>query len=126
MNIEIDKNDILACHRIGPEKRGKCRPIIVRFTSRDLKSKVLSNKKHLKGDETYVKVFINEDLTSLRFKLLQYVKNMDSVKSVSTREGKILCYLRNGRKELVETPDALFKLGVHSVKYTDFGLPDVD
>jgi hypothetical protein len=39
-------------------------------------------KKLLKGNTSYFKVFINEDLTTLRFKLFHYIKSMDSVKSV--------------------------------------------
>jgi hypothetical protein len=85
-------------------------------------------KKLLKGNTSYDKVFINEDLTTLRFKLFHYIKSMDLVKSVTTRDGKMHCQMKNGKKEVVETPDDLFKLGVNNihVTYTDFGLLDME
>jgi len=80
----------------------------------------------LKGNTSYDKVFINEDFTTLRFKLVHYIKRMDSVKSVTTRDGKMHCQMKNGRKEVVENPDDLFKLGVNNITYTDFGLFDME
>jgi hypothetical protein len=74
-------------------------------------------KKLLKGNTSYDKVFINEDLTTLRFKLFHYIKSMDLVKSVTTRDGKMHCQMKNSRKEVVENPDDLFKLGVNNITY---------
>jgi hypothetical protein len=34
--------------------------------------------------------------------------------------------MKNGRKEVVENPDDLFKLGVNNIAYTDFGLFDME
>ncbi|CAC5414121.1 unnamed protein product [Mytilus coruscus] len=110
MNVNIEKNDIVSCHRIGKEPTaGKLRSIIVRFFSRDLKYKIMSNKKVLKGKLDYKDIFINEDLTMLRLKMLNMVKKHDNVKSVFTRDGKINCFLRNGRKKIIENPDDLFE-----------------
>ena len=123
MIITLEKSDVVACHRVGPEKRGEPPTLIARFASRDLKVQIFMGKKTF---ESYVKVFINEDLTTLRFKLFHYIKSMDSVKSVTTRDGKMLCQTKNGRKEVVENPDDLFKLGVNNITYTDFGLFDME
>ena len=51
---------------------------------------------------------------------------MDLVKSVTTRDGKMHCQTKNGRKEVVENPDDLFKLGVNNIAYTDFDLFDME
>jgi hypothetical protein len=45
----------------------------------------------------------NEDLTVFRLKVLQYVKNIDNVKSAVTRKGKIHCVMKNGKKMSVDT-----------------------
>ena len=82
-----------------------------------LESSDTYGKKLLKGNTSYDKVFINEDLTTLRFKLLHCIKSMDLVKSVTTRDGKMHCQMKNGRKEVVENPDDLFKLGVNNITY---------
>ena len=47
MSITLEKSDVVACHRIGPEERGKPRPLIARFASRDLKVQILMRKKTL-------------------------------------------------------------------------------
>ncbi|CAC5386724.1 unnamed protein product [Mytilus coruscus] len=127
MNVNIEKNDIVSCHRIGKEPTaGKPRSIIVRFFSRDLKYKIMSNKKVLKGKLDYKDIFINEDLTMLRLKMLNMVKKHDNVKSVFTRDGKINCFLRNGRKKIIENPDDLFEVGFDSVDYSALGLCDLE
>ena len=59
----------------------------------------------------------------LRLKLLQYVTNIDNVKSAVTRKGKIHCIMKNGRKMTVDNPDDLFHLGVTDIDYGEFGLP---
>ncbi|CAC5376002.1 unnamed protein product [Mytilus coruscus] len=82
----------------------------------------MSNKKVLKGKLDYKDIFINEDLTMLRLKMLNMVKKHDNVMSVFTRDGKINCFLRNGRKKIIENPDDLFEVGFDSVDYSALGL----
>lgn len=126
MKVKINtKTDIVACHRVGV-KGTKPRTIIARFCTRDMKLQILVHKKGLKGSAKYGKVFIQEDLTTMRFKLLRFTKDLECVKTVATREGKIVCFLKNGGKIVVESPDDLFKLGVNNVNYKDFGVPDLD
>ena len=92
----VKKEDIVACHRFGDAKR-KPRPLLVRVVSRDLKYKIFTNKKKLKGNPDLKKVYINEGLTQLRMKLLQYVKRMDNDKSAFKKKGKIHCIMKDGR-----------------------------
>ena len=46
MSITLEKSDVVACHTVGPEDRGKPRPLIARFASRDLKVQILMRKKN--------------------------------------------------------------------------------
>ena len=124
MEIEITKEDIVACHRVGNPAK-KPRPLLVRLVSRDMKGKIFASKKKLKADPHLNKVYINEDLTAARFKLLQYVKKLDNVKNASSRDGKIFCNMKNGKKFNIENADDLFHLGVHDVDYKELGLPEI-
>jgi hypothetical protein len=92
MGVVIDVSSFNDVHRLGVKRPGQNRQIIVRFMNRTLKIKFLSGRKNLKNTD-YKNVFINEDLTKLRFKLFQMVRKCEEVKSASTRDGKIICYL---------------------------------
>ena len=81
----------------------------MRFFARDIKHDLLVNKNKLRNKENYRGVYINEDLTPLRSKLLQYVKRQDVVESAFT-EGKVICHTSDGSRVAVEKPDDLFKL----------------
>ncbi len=39
-----------------------------------------------------------------------------------TTQGKIICFLKNGSRHVIENPDDLFKIGFDEVDYGDFGL----
>lgn len=94
-----------------------------------MKSRLIFNKKILHDKDAYKgKVFINEDLTTLRSRMLGTIRKSEHVNFAYTRDGKILCNLRNDpeRKHMVtvETPDDLFKLGFESIDYDKLGLTD--
>jgi hypothetical protein len=65
-------------------------------------------------------IYLNEDLPTLRFKLLQFVKKLDNVKAAHTRDGKIHCLLMDNTRVAIENPDDLFKLGVDLDQYLDW------
>ena len=70
----IKKEDISAWYRMD-ERGNRQRTIICRFVSRDTQSKVMKNKKKLRGKEGYSNpVFINEDLTRLRASLFDLTR----------------------------------------------------
>ena len=59
----------------------------------------MCNKKKVKSLEKYRQVFVNEDLTALRSKMVRVLKNEASIKSVWTIEGNINCiYEHEGHK----------------------------
>ena len=122
MGLNIVERDINACHRLGPKHSGRSRAIIVRFFARDTKHDFLVNKNKLKDKVSYRNVYINEDLTPLRSKMLHYVKRQDGVESAYTREGKVICRIRDGSRITIETPDDLFKLGLTNIDYIALGL----
>ena len=79
-------------------------------------------KKILKGQ----KIYVNEDLTPLRSKLFAEAHRCDKVKNATTREGRIIFYLKDTeshRPVVLDTPDDMFKLGYDNVDcHHAFGL----
>ena len=122
MGIEVNKEDIVACHRVGDPGKKKPRTLIVRFVSTDLKLKKIANKKKLQDCPELKKVYFNEDLTVLRLKLLQYAKNIDNVVSRYKKRENPLCY-EKWENMTVDNTDDLFHLGVTDIDYGEFGLP---
>lgn len=75
----IQESYISAAHRLGrAKKQGKARPIIfyyiVRFVNRRKKADRMKNKAALRRHSANKAIFINDDLTSMRFKLFKHVK----------------------------------------------------
>ena len=94
LGINIESYDIQRAHRMGRKRspRAKPRPIIARFVKYKHRNDVLLSKSKLKecNDKKFKNAFITEDLTPLRSKLLNYVKN--------ECDGKfVLCHTYNGR-----------------------------
>jgi hypothetical protein len=90
-------------------------------------------KRNLKGKEEYKRIFVNDDITPLRARLLGYVKQLESVEKAYTVDGRIYCVTKSagqhpsgkpGRSKpvIVESPDNLFRLGVTQVDYNALGL----
>ena len=123
MNIEVVKRDINVVHRIGKQPNAAAtrpRQIIVRFVSRDTKYEIMTQKSTLKDNPTYKQMFIFEDLTLLRQRLLYSCKNTDSVSKCHTRDGAIHCIMKEGGKRVViHSPDDLFLIGAQDVDYDD-------
>ena len=139
MGCEVKREDISAVHRSGQKQVGENaggrhrtnRPVLVKFVSRKNKASVMKNKKNLKDitDAALKNVYVNDDLTPLRSKLLHKAKTTPGVERVnSTHDGRLVCTMRKGPGEttaktvVIETPDDLFKLGVNDVDYSAFGL----
>jgi len=132
LNIKLDTKDIQRAHRIGkkPDKvQSKPRPIIARFISFKKRNEVLYAKSKLKEIDCFSKVFITEDLTPLRSKLLNYVKK-------ECDNEFVMCHTYNGKVKMkksakkaglindderdqgtgpwltISSPDDFFKVGV--------------
>ena len=87
---DVKEEDIAAVHLVGKVGRG-LRPNLVKFVSRRKRREVMEKKKSLKGKDGYQKVYINDDLTPLRAKLLALVKRLDNVDKAWTVGGSIHC-----------------------------------
>ena len=63
LNVDVEKNDIEACHRLPPSKKSRNKKVIVRFTNRKFAEKILKSKKELANMYRHKnKIFINENL----------------------------------------------------------------
>jgi hypothetical protein len=125
INVDLCKDDFSVAHRLGPKTgpgSGKHRAIIVRFVRRKKRNELLANKKHLKNHTT--KIFIAEDLTSLKLRLLKEVKASPRVKMAYSKEGRIMARLAGNEKEEIEinSPDDLWKVGTEQPRWEELGL----
>ena len=87
MSIEISSADLDRMHRIGKKKPGQNKPgpIIVKPSGNNVRKKVFSNKKNLKGPN----VSITESLTPKRIKILKKARIEHGFTNVWTSDGKM-------------------------------------
>ena len=90
LEFDLEDNEIQRVHRLGQKRRNNenPRPIFARFVSYKKRNKFLANKRELKNIEGRQHVFICEDLTPLRYKLLKYMQKSCSDTFTS-------CYTQN-------------------------------
>lgn len=104
VRVETKPDDIQVAHRVGNltgpdgEKPRRPRPIIVQFSSRRVRDKVLANRKTLAGSG----VSIAEDLTVKNFKLLKTVQDHSATMTAWPANGRIIALLKNGKKVRVD------------------------
>ena len=123
LEIDLKDNEIQRVHRLGQKRRNNenPRPIIAKFVSYKKETSFLltnGNSKISKED-----VFVCEDLTPLRYKLLKYMQKScsDTLTSCYTRNGNIKAILKTSEKWVtVTSPDDLFKHGI-DVDYKQMG-----
>ena len=101
---------------------GGPRQAIVRFLTRRKRDALYQARFNLKGKEAYKGLFINEDLTSMRYAVLSRAKEAPHVTRVSTNFGNIICKLQTGEQKVLRDPDDLFEVGIDNVDYSHFRL----
>lgn len=129
VGVEVKPEDMSAVHRAGKETKGT-RPVLVKFVSRRVRRQVMEKKKVLKNKPGYAHVFLTDDLTPLRARLLGLVKRLECIDRAWTIDGRIQCVKKHPhgmspspRPITIETPDDLFdKLGVQNVDMEALGL----
>ena len=84
--IELSDFDIDCSHRLGKPKPNKHRPIIVKFTCCNIRSKIFSSKKTFKTSN----ISLTESLTQKRVDILKGARNKHGFKNVWTADCKIL------------------------------------
>ena len=113
--VVITNSNISTSHRVGRPgnaRDGKPRPIVARFVRRDTRTGFLRSKKKLKGHAAYNGMFLSEQLSPMRAKLLHAVKNDADTARTRTLDGKIFCTKRadpDGKRYVLTSPDDLFK-----------------
>jgi hypothetical protein len=125
IDIKMEANAVSAIHRIGKPRTEKNRTVIVR-TTRLVKQEVTGKKKQLKynakitsNPKTEDKVFINEDITEPRRRIMEFIKESGLVEYCFIREGTIVC--KQGTRFIhVQNADDLFQLGVNHLQYEDY------
>ena len=97
LNIELCNADISCAHRNGAIARSQKsdrRPIIVKFTRRDLKSDILSSCRRVKPTD----IFVNESLTSTRQKIAYALrkakKDFSIISGTTTIEGMVYVWVK--------------------------------
>lgn len=127
--VDCTPDDLQAVHRVGKEDKGS-KAILVKFVSRRKRRELMKAKKALKEKEGYDKIYINDDLTPLRSRLLGYIKKLEHVDKAWSIDGKLMVKLNGQDKDAkptaVETPDDLFDIGCDSVDYAKLGLNHLD
>ena len=122
IDVIIQPNDISVAHRVG-KANASGRSVLCRFVSRQVRDKVMKSRKKLKDLPNHKgKTYLNDDLTTMRARLMAYTKGLPNVQRVNTSNGKIHCNTKDGNHVIVDTPDDLFKLGVESIDYSKLGL----
>ena len=132
LQIDLEPKDIQRVYRLGKRKYStstKPRPIIAHFISYKKRNQFLYSKSKLKETGEFNNAYITEDLTTLRSKLFNYIKNEcdgefvlvhtynDSIraKRSALKHGK----LNDGKKDegigdwlIINSTDDLFKFNI--------------
>ncbi len=89
----INEEDIQSTYRLGKERDGKRRDVIVRFVSQEKRDIFYSKRKETPKGNDNKKAFINDDLTPFRSKLFFDVRRLaksNRIDSAWTQEGNII------------------------------------
>ena len=105
LNLVLNEDDIEAAHTLPSRKRapgsaaqpatsrGEVEPtIIVRFRNRDLRDKIIRNRRNLKGTNRA----IVDDLTSLNVQLMNRLRNHPLVSKVWSWNGRVTALTNSG------------------------------
>ena len=112
IGAKIEKGDVSIAHRL-PIKIKNVRQVIVKFCSRRAKMQFYGARKKLKDIPDCGEVFINEDLTKLRFSLMMEARKCPGVNSVVTNNGVIKVWMIGKDTAVtIKHPEDLEKIGI--------------
>ena len=129
LGVEVKSQDINIIHKLTANARSQS--VIVRMNNRKLRNDILFAKKAPLNNEAlgFKGLFIQEDLTNQRSKMLKFLKGNDNVERVQTSEGWLRVMLKEdkgaGKRVVIENPDDMFKIGLDTIDITQFGYIDV-
>lgn len=103
LNVDppLSADDIDRTHRVGRREEGKTRPLLVKMATYR-KRQVMMSKRTTLHSRSGPKVFLNDDLTRRRAKLLWHARKMKSDGTINgcwSADGKIL--IKNQRNQIV-------------------------
>lgn len=110
IDVDLEPSDFTACHGVG-DVRKQPKQVLCRL-DKGKKFELMHNKKKLKnksGSGTGSRIYVNEDLTPLRVKMLKLVK--EKFRGAYTVNGKIIVY-QDGKRCTIDSPDDLFQVGI--------------
>ena len=110
IGVHVGEHDISVSHRTGRANGSAPRPIIAKFTRRDVKSEFIRlkrNTRFIKTDDnlTPVKVFIDEHLTPMRVRVCQQLRTEKVPHYI--RDGKVYILHEEGGniRKVIDTPE---------------------
>ena len=109
MGVDLHLSEIDRSHRVGQLQNGQ-RALIVKFTSYRARQELFSLRKNLRYHDTRKNVFINEDLTSQRSKLLSEARKLvreRRLRAAYTGDGKIFIKDNENARHFITTKDQL-------------------
>ena len=92
MGVDMSINDLDRSHRTGKERHNKPRDILVKFATYNARKRLYQARSSAK-DKGYSDIYVNEDLTFVRSRLLFLARQLVKSKSLSqawTHDGTIL------------------------------------
>ena len=117
LNVHIGSSDIDRSHRIGnPKTGGRHRDIIVKFATYNARQRIYHKRVELRNseDKDTKSIFINEDLTKKRSKLLFDARTLSRVgklKSAHSSDGKIFVRDNSDDRYLIKSDADILKFG---------------
>ncbi|MCG8049332.1 MAG: septum formation initiator family protein [Candidatus Thiodiazotropha endolucinida] len=120
LSADMSPSDIDRSHRVGKPKTGGPKPrhrdIIVKFTSYNARQRLYLKRKNLREsmNRDMNRIFINEDLTKPRSKLLYDSRSLVRVKLLKnaySTDGKIFVRDNNDERHMIKTCSDILKFG---------------
>ena len=105
--VEVCRSDISVCHRL-PARGQSGKPNIVKFVRRETELAVMKKKSGLRH-QSGRPIYINDDITQLRARLLKSLKETPDVKAASMINEKIIVYQTKTGKVVFHTLHELYK-----------------
>ena len=99
--VEICKSDIGVCHRL-PARGQSDKPIFVKFVRRETKLALMKKKSGLRH-QSGRPIYINDDITQLKTRLLESLKEKSDVKAANMINEKKIVYQTNNKKFVFHT-----------------------
>ena len=115
LDADITLNDTVKSHRVGKSRNGRPPAIVVKFTSYRARHAFYSKRMDLRHLNAGRNVFINEDLTARRNKLLfnarKYVKS-EQLKTAYSSDGRVYVKDNNDVRHFISDQGDLPAFGI--------------